>query len=316
MAHPTDVGRKRNIRYLWAYMLLGEIVDFSFAINLFFLTIISTPVPRLRDRRSSTPTSTTTEAPPKRRPSALVTLSNFTHRLLTPLQSLLSTISPYILPPILTLLFYIPTFLLPFSTSSPHFSLFLTIPHLTLFSLIYLASIAPNPYSNSIFHFIALPSILLHLKQTIVALLDSNPVPHEHKYSLWSYLPASAYRYLSASGVTNILDALSDHPVVMSVGSDVLICALGLGMWSVTRRIEARQIGRAVIGGGDGHESAKKHDTLKNEKPVASSTVRKDVPSPPSTTSEPNLGAGVASWGLFMLGGLGTMAVGVLGAEG
>src|SRR5271154_6259259 len=39
------VGRRQNIRHLWAFLLLGQIVAISFAMNLFFLAVLLTPVP-------------------------------------------------------------------------------------------------------------------------------------------------------------------------------------------------------------------------------------------------------------------------------
>jgi hypothetical protein len=37
------IGIKRNIRYTWAFMLLGQIVAISFATNLFLLTLLLSP---------------------------------------------------------------------------------------------------------------------------------------------------------------------------------------------------------------------------------------------------------------------------------
>lgn len=38
-------GRRRNISNLWAFILLGQLVNVSFAQNLWFVAILLTPVP-------------------------------------------------------------------------------------------------------------------------------------------------------------------------------------------------------------------------------------------------------------------------------
>jgi hypothetical protein len=53
----TLIGIRRNIKYTWAFMLLGQIVAISFATNLFLLTLLLSPTaPRIstpRAQRSS-----------------------------------------------------------------------------------------------------------------------------------------------------------------------------------------------------------------------------------------------------------------------
>lgn len=38
-------GRRRNIPFLWAYQLLAQLVNLSFAQNLFYLALLLTPSP-------------------------------------------------------------------------------------------------------------------------------------------------------------------------------------------------------------------------------------------------------------------------------
>lgn len=38
-------GRRRNISNLWAFILLGQLVNVSFAQNLWFVAILLTPLP-------------------------------------------------------------------------------------------------------------------------------------------------------------------------------------------------------------------------------------------------------------------------------
>jgi hypothetical protein len=38
-------GRRRNIPHLWAFMTLAQIVNLSFAQNLFYIAMLLTPVP-------------------------------------------------------------------------------------------------------------------------------------------------------------------------------------------------------------------------------------------------------------------------------
>lgn len=50
-------GRRYKIRYTWAYMLLGQIVAISFAMNLFFLAVVvSTPPTTTTDKDTKTKT--------------------------------------------------------------------------------------------------------------------------------------------------------------------------------------------------------------------------------------------------------------------
>jgi hypothetical protein len=44
-------GRRRNIPHLWAFMTIAQIVNLSFAQNLFYIAMLLTPIPLSRNIR-------------------------------------------------------------------------------------------------------------------------------------------------------------------------------------------------------------------------------------------------------------------------
>ncbi|KAI0075706.1 hypothetical protein K474DRAFT_1599379 [Panus rudis PR-1116 ss-1] len=63
-------GREHNVRYLWAYMLLGQLVAISIASNLFYLAILSHP----SSKKSRSPLWTSSRTPPVLWMSTLIAL--------------------------------------------------------------------------------------------------------------------------------------------------------------------------------------------------------------------------------------------------
>lgn len=90
---------------------------------------------------------------------------------------------------------------------------------------------------STLFKFISLASFVLHGKATAVGLAYSAPDAYYHRHSI--YLPfdmdkrSSWERTTSAFG--RVLAATADHPVVSSVGWDVLLSTLSLGIWAAIR---------------------------------------------------------------------------------
>ena len=61
-AHLRDLGKRYNIKHVWAYMLLGQIVAISVASNLFYLALILSEPPSLSSRRNLSLKQTTVSA--------------------------------------------------------------------------------------------------------------------------------------------------------------------------------------------------------------------------------------------------------------
>ena len=58
-------GQRRKIPNLWAFMALGQLVNLSYAQNLFFMSVLLTPVPLAENVKHLTRTSLPATSPPK-----------------------------------------------------------------------------------------------------------------------------------------------------------------------------------------------------------------------------------------------------------
>ena len=258
---------------MWAFLLLGQTVAISFAMNLFFLAVLLTPVPlpprsqsQTKDSRSHKPSSSMTSAD-----EVLSGTQTAIHRFVSTLETLLPPLitqphppewNPHpaaIIAPLTAL--YACVFLLPLSVSTPQFWSFLLIPHLVLFRPVYLDRLAPLAYGSTkhphrtylaVYRFLSYASLLLYLKQTLVALLDNDPGAYQHRHSHYLaslHLPHEHGRGAikrTTSSVSRVLGSLSDHPAVASVGWDVLLCAISLATWAAIRGIEISRIASAA----------------------------------------------------------------------
>ena len=268
-------GRRRNIRHLWAFILLGQIVAISFAMNLFFLAVLLTPVPlparrrdqseQARPRQSSSSTTSATAV------EVSFDIQTATNRLLSTLKTLLPPLitrphspewNPHpaaIITPLTAL--YACVFLLPYSVSTPQFWSFLLIPHLVLFRPLYLNRLAPIAYGSTknphrtylvVYRCLSYASLLFHLKQTFVAVLDNDPGEYQHRHSHFLAslrLPHEDVRgpvHRTTSSFARVLGSLSDHPAVARVGWDVLMCAVSLATWAVIRGLNISRIACAA----------------------------------------------------------------------
>ncbi|KAI9874506.1 MAG: hypothetical protein M1830_009676 [Pleopsidium flavum] len=267
-------GRRRNIPYLWAYMALGEMVAAAFGQNLFFLTILMTPVP-LADSDDAPHQTTRTRG--NARSGAIVKAGNAVkdstittehaiHNSWRKLFSLLDRYIPskpatwtphsavYILPLIIN---YVAIFLVPFASNTPSFSTVVLIPHLLLYLPLYIDRLIPHSFGSThntphdarraykpIFKFISIISFLLHLKQTLVALLDNEPGSHYHRHSsLFSHQEDHRSKIeRTSTAIGRVLGCLGDHPAVASVGWDVMLCGFSLVIWAAVRGLDTNGI--------------------------------------------------------------------------
>jgi hypothetical protein len=230
-------------------MLLAQTVAVSFAMNLFFVAILLRPVTSPTKAPSSNSTSSRLPIPKPIQP-ILRRISLF-------FAAKSPTYQPHPLLYIIPLLAcYAGVFLLPFSTSTPSFMTVLLIPHLVLFQPLFLdRAVFPFwdrlPGSRSpriIYRFMAICSMLLYAKQTIVALLDNDPGAHAHKHSaVLSYLQLQNPEHhgpveRSTTAISRIVGSLSDHPAAASVGWDVILCGLSLIAWASVRGVDIVKI--------------------------------------------------------------------------
>lgn len=93
-----------------------------------------------------------------------------------------------------------------------------------------------NTY-KTIFRTIAVASVLLHTKSTVLALYYNAPESHYYRHSLLHPLRgehrSALDRYTVATG--RIFGAINEHPAVSAVGWDVILSGLSLGLWAAIR---------------------------------------------------------------------------------
>jgi hypothetical protein len=108
-----------------------------------------------------------------------------------------------------------------------------------------------HPAITTLFNTIATASALLHAKTTLAALLYNLPDSHKHRHSSIVTIPFFDTEKRSqwertATAVEKVLGAMADHPAVAAAGKDVLLCALGLGLWAAVRGADVGGMVRVV----------------------------------------------------------------------
>lgn len=386
-------GRRRNIHRLWAFILLAQFVSLSFAVNLFFLAILLSPM--LAPSTAADPSSRDADHFQVR----LAFLPDSVNNVMTFLRTYLPllpthphahpwTPSPYAYIPT-TLALQIATYLLPYTTHTPQFSATIAIINISTLRLAYMARLTPVAYGSnaypsrnytSVYRITSFISLLLHIKSTAVAMLDNDPgayplnhphsrylaalrLPHEHERSRLTR---------SRLGFTRVLTSLNDHPIVAMIGYDVLLTALSLCTWATLRGLDVEKIlysagvvhvkpltaadaasVDAITGISTSELSDSKPRRHKKKSTVTANaspflvTSEVDTPTPANRTRhetrdkditakddrtfqssaatsnvlkgeepvEENLEAGAVGGALCVLGGLGVLVNGVLGAE-
>jgi len=256
-------------------MALGEIIAVAFGQNLFFLTILMTPMPLpdsdvssrhpISKKHSSAESGAIAKASKAVRDSTTAT-EHAIHPYWRKLSSLPARYIPakpalwtphtavYILPLIIN---YVAIFLVPFASNTPSFSTVLLIPHLLLYLPLYIDRIVPHSFGSThpsshdahrayttVFKFISVVSFFLHLKQTLVALLDNEPGSHYHRHSslIFHHDENRSKVERTSTAVGRVLGCLGDHPAVASVGWDVMLCGLSLVIWAAIRGLDTNGI--------------------------------------------------------------------------
>ena len=332
-------GRRRNVRHLWAYMLLSQTVSTSFSINLFFLTILFAPIPL--SQRSDASNSSLLNSITRSRATVSAIVDKTSAYLPIPLSTI----------PILATLITIA--LLPFATSTPSFTPLLLIRNLTLLLSIYTTRSPTKSHPQTLFYLLSIASVALHIQRLLVAFLSPEPYPNRHTaYLAKLHLYHSNTRPSPSTTTHRLLSALQDHPAAAFVGWDVVLGAISLTTWAVIRGLDEQKILSIVTSGvypslssATSSSSLDKSKSLSSESMSATrrSTRRRKstakarkatdldsdldegvdgdytAESPVATGEEDedeNLEAGALATGLFPLLGLGGLAAGVLGAEG
>lgn len=408
-------GHRRNIPYLWAFVTLAGLVSLSFGQNLFFIALLVTPVP-LPDRdgsplhhktrtRNSVRSGALAKAGDAVKKSTVVTeevvhtywqgiTTSFDHFIPSKAPAWTAYPSFYKIP-LRVSFFTIP--LIAFATNTPSFATVVLL-HLTLLYLhLYVDRLVPERFgtthssirdahraSTPVFRLIALASTLLHLRQTLFALLDNEPGSHHHRHSS---LTSSHKEHRSSLGRTStaigrVLGSLADHPAVAKVGWDVILCGLSLVVWATLRGLDVGKIlqsvrldrmaravtthirestnetmtemkdkgkdladdllnpsppptpspkrgrGRPKKGSSPTGPASPRKSTRKARTETHANSDTDDAYVPPTSVKheveqriegeddpDENVEAGVLSWGLLALGGLGAAGAGVLGGE-
>ncbi|KAL2047613.1 hypothetical protein N7G274_000655 [Stereocaulon virgatum] len=232
-------GNRCKIPHLWAFMLLGQIVAISFAMNLSFVAMLLSEPDALEGVTSSNIGSYTTNM--ARKSAAMIESEPFAkqdsvqerdkrqgnHSDIPPkaqLMALAPTLTVRI-PSMFNRISYagslfltsISVLLIPFSVHTPLFMYLLAVPHVILFLPIVLPSTWEQTKLRTGFNdWTSIPayrlvthlSIVLYVKATISALLDGR-----------------------SEVVERVLQELYSHPAVSSVGWDVILCCISAFLW-------------------------------------------------------------------------------------
>ncbi|KAI9645834.1 hypothetical protein NHQ30_005269 [Ciborinia camelliae] len=337
-------GRRRNISNLWAFVLLGQLVNVSFAQNLWFVALLLTPVPLPANVDVFTDMSTVFEIVPK---------SWFEKIVPQRANNWLPNPGFYIA---LLLIRYTVLFLTPFAANTPSFGNLALLSVSSPFIPLFLPYIIPEHWGTTHDHphkahssytktfcVISTISSILHIKTTGLALLYNTPESHYYRHSLLHPLEEvhRSKKSRMFTALERVLGSIGDHPAVGAVGYDVILSGLSLGTWAAVRGLDGHDILRAIIPWMNKAEKAR----VKVEEGVESITQSTDTPSPlrrrgrPKKSSKSQQDAAYVptranvnategdqdededweiaalTWGVISAAGLGVGSAGVYGAD-
>ncbi|KAL3424757.1 hypothetical protein PVAG01_04038 [Phlyctema vagabunda] len=327
-------GRRRGISHLWAFLLLAQLVGLSYAQNLFFVATLLTPVPLPDNVKDMT------------RDSVLATSSRLRHlknRLISPKpEGWLPHPAFYITT---LLASTTATFLSPYATRWSSFnttilisqflpSLPLLLPEILPQSL---GKIHKNPHAaqkshRTLFRTMAILSTLLHAKTSTVAVLTNTPSDSYHDPTLFHPFNSTHRSTLErgSKAISRLLGAINEHPVISSLGYDVLLSSLSLGLWAGVRNLDPMD----MLLASSPLETETKQAKVKAKEEAASPLPKRrgrgrpkkeDMeykPEPEELVAEgdeeaadPDWEAAALAWGLISATGLGSGSSGIFGAE-
>ncbi|KAJ3561260.1 hypothetical protein NPX13_g9015 [Xylaria arbuscula] len=253
-------GRRRKIPLLTAFLVLAHLVNLSFAQNLFFLALLLTPFPLPEgDGDLQIPVV----------PLPTSTWMRLRNQFLQPKPTGWVPSAPLLYGTIALNLGL--TLILPYAAGTFTFSNVVFLSRASTFLPIVLPKLVPvhwgsiqqHPHGTyesitKLFGFLSAASFALHVKTGIIALLLSQPNSHYHRHSAlfpWDVEERSRWDR-STSALGKVLGSTFEHPVVASVGWDVIQCALSLGFWAAARGINARDMMISSIPGYNANPSS------------------------------------------------------------
>ena len=270
-------GRRHNVPHLWSFIALAALTSLSFAMNLFFLAVLWTPVPLAETNKSGSASIRSPPTSPKHGRKGSKAIKATAEQATAKTESLWTRASAFMnsyIPPKSvdwvpnTLVYIVPllliatnTILLTLATNTPSFKRFLRDTLIDTTLPLILPRIVPLRAGTSgsseatarsraltAFRTTSIVSTIIYVLQTFFSILDSDPGAHRHRHSLL-YFHLDAERSKSArtrSAVSRVLGSLADHPSVGRVGWDALLCGISLAAWASIRAVEPRGLLRAA----------------------------------------------------------------------
>ncbi|KAI1501231.1 hypothetical protein F5X99DRAFT_383195 [Biscogniauxia marginata] len=244
-------GRRRKIPMLSAFVALAQLVNLSFAQNLFYLALLLTPSPLpAGDGDLQLPV---VPFPPSQ-------WAHLRDRLLPPKPgNWFPHPSIFACALALNLAFI---FFIPYAAGTSSFTTAVLLTRLSTFLPLILPKIVPGKWGTvyqhphdayhsfvNLFRFLSVAAFALHAKVTFTGLVFNAPYSHYHRHSAlfpWDVEERSKWER-STTALGKLLGSTSDHPVVAAVGWDVLICTLSLGVWAAVRATNVNDIFHSVI---------------------------------------------------------------------
>ncbi|KAI1213059.1 uncharacterized protein F4807DRAFT_412750 [Annulohypoxylon truncatum] len=236
-------GRRRNVPLTAAFLALAHLVSLSFAQNLFFLVLLLTPAPLSQGKESyGLPVV----------PSSLIQIRDKYF----PPKPKNWYLNPLAFGSALALN-YSSTFLLPLAAETPSFANVVFFTRASTFLPLILPEIAPTSWGTihthphdayrpltTIYRTVSFMSFVYHFKVAIAGIITSIPNSHHHRHSVfftWDTEERTNWER-SSTAVGKVLGSIYDHPAVMAVGWDVLICVFSLGLWAAVRATNTQHI--------------------------------------------------------------------------
>ena len=157
---------------------------------------------------------------------------------------------------------YATLFLLPFSANTASFSTLTTLSRALSFAPLALPHLVPQSWGTvhahphaaygvytRLFRFMAAASTLLYANSSVAAFLFNLPGAWKHRHSL--RVPFDVQHRTNwertQTAVGKVLGSMSDHPAVGAAAMDVVLCAVGMGIWAAVRGVGVDDIlGSAV----------------------------------------------------------------------
>ncbi|KAH7418326.1 hypothetical protein BKA64DRAFT_564193, partial [Cadophora sp. MPI-SDFR-AT-0126] len=341
-------GQRRKISNLWAFLALANLVNLSYAQNLFFVAVLLTPVPLPENVREITRTSTRyfhllDKVIPRKQDGFLPKPAFYISLLLASFATI---------------------FLIPYAANTTAFVKVSWISGILPFSFLLLPYVIPagwgtvpkHPHDSqltytTLFRIISTLSAALHLKASALALYYNTPESTYYRHSLLHPFKEEHRTTLGrgSTAIGRVFGAIGEHPAVGSAAWDVLLTGFSLGIWAAVRGLDAKEMFRSIMIFMDRSNEIpsegvvdRNYGTMKTKAENAASNSNRQGP-PQGTNSrtqpakardddeyrpsvdemidegdeetEGDLEIAALAWGLLSVGGLGIGGAAVYGAE-